>query len=568
MRRLKYLALSTALALSMAAPARAQSLDEMKAIILQLQKRVEQLEAAQRHGQGEHPAPSAHAAATPRAATAAARAAAQRAAPATRATAQTEAQMQAAQQAAEQAQEAAAQAQASAAQAQQQAAQAKETAAAEVKAAFAPPPGRPGGSFRIPGTETVVRIYGFAKVNGISDLTTTDRSDSLNAQAIPLFGTAAQRQGGGDTQFSARRSRFDVETWTPVNAAFGEFHSLMEMDFAGQNTSLTTQSTSNSYTPRLRKFYFDFGKPTGGWGALLFGQESSVYSDTALLPIQWMADWTFAGLDNIRQAQVRYTYGFGKGVTAAFAVESPYSDVTTATGTSYPDSNGGGGFGWQQSPDFTGRLVWKQDWGLLALRGVARPQIGLNNEGATSVSARFNKTTAGYGVGPTAVLNLFERKLVLMASGNFGSGLGRYLDNTSNGFGAVSNAGLPGVAGNQASLEAVDVYGGMVGLQYFFTPTIRTNMALGGARMNLPGYVSQFGGCVGAALATGTCSATNSALWSGTINIVWSPFRAVDLGFEYQHVERHLQSAFSTGPGTATTGGIQNRLQVTAIGRF
>ena len=106
-----------------------------------------------------------------------------------------------------------------------------------------------------------------------------------------------------------------------------------------------------------------------------------MYSDNPLLPIQWLNDLTFVGVSNVRQAQVRYTYGFGGGLTGAFGVEAPYSDITTATGTSYPDSNGGSGIGWQYSPDFTGRLVWKQEWGLLALRGLVRPQIDLNNRG-------------------------------------------------------------------------------------------------------------------------------------------------------------------------------------------
>ncbi len=247
------LAFLSGVSLSMIAPARAQSPDEpsyseLKALVLKLEKRVDQLEAAQKQ------APSRQRRAPP----------AERPAPVTAGA--TSAQVHAAEQAAAKAQQAADQAQKAAAQAEQQARQAQDNAAAEVKAAFAPPPGKPGGSFKIPGTETVVRLYGFAKLNIIGDLTSQDQSDAIAGQSIPLFGTAAQRQGG-TTQISARRSRFDAETWTPVNDTLGEFHTLMEMDFAGQNTSLTTQATSNSYTPRLRKFYADFGNPNGGWGA-------------------------------------------------------------------------------------------------------------------------------------------------------------------------------------------------------------------------------------------------------------------------------------------------------------
>jgi hypothetical protein len=155
-----------------------------------------------------------------------------------------------------------------------------------------------------------------------------------------------------------------------------------------------------------------------------------------------------------------------------------------------------------------------------------------------------------------------------MATGNFGYGLGRYLNATSNGFGAVSNAGLPGVTPALVDIDAVQVYAGMVGLQYFLIPTMRFNMALGGGRLIQPSYTTLFGGCVGAAASSGTCSATNTGLWEGSINFIWSPFRAVDIGIEYIHAERALNAAFSTGTNTATTGGIQNTIQVSFIGRF
>jgi hypothetical protein len=214
-------------------------------------------------------------------------------------------------------------------------------------------------------------------------------------------------------------------------------------------------------------------------------------------------------------------------------------------------------------------MLWRDsNIGLLALRGVVRPQINLNNNGATAVTSRFNRGVTGYGVGVTGVVNLLDGKLVLMGSGNAGNGLGRYLDNTAAGFGAVSNFGMPSITGNTASVNAVGVYGGMLGLQYFFTPTLRTNMSIGGARIMVPSYTAQFGGCVGSALAAGTCQTVNQSEWSGSINLVWSPIRAVDIGLEYQHVERLLQGPFIPQAGSTTTGGIENRIQLTAIGRF
>ncbi|MBO0712178.1 MAG: porin, partial [Acetobacteraceae bacterium] len=431
------------------------------------------------------------------------------------------------------------------------------------------PPGKPSGlTFRIPRVDTTIRLYGFAKLNATTDLNAQDQSDALTAQSIQLQNSPGQRQGGA-TSIAARRSRIGLETWTPINDTWGEFHTQLEMDFAGGTLSANTPATNNSYIPRLRLAYADFGFSKGGWGNFLFGQQASTFNDQVLLPIQWMSDWDFVSLSNVRQAQLRYTYGFANGLSASAAVESPYSDVTTTAGASFPDVNGGGGVGWQVAPDFAGRLMWRDPKiGLLALRGVVRPQINLNNNGATAIPQRFNRGTTGYGVGLTGVVNLVGGKLVLMASGNIGTGLGRYLTNTTNGFGAVSNFGLPGITADAAAIDPVSVYGGMVGAQYFFTPILRTNMSIGGARVMLPSYVSQFGGCVGAASSSGTCSTANSGLWAASINLVWSPFNAVDIGLEYQHIERSLQGRNQISPGLITDGGEVNRIELTTIGRF
>lgn len=559
---LRLIAMTTVFGLMAGPPAKAQSVEELKAELKGLQqhlttelkgvqRRIDQLEAQQKRTSGEVHR-EANQAQAPRGPSAP--------------------QVQRAEKAADRAQAAAAKAQQTVEQAQQQAAQQaqaiKADAVSETLSEFAPPPGRPSGLVvRIPRVDTTVRLYGFAKMNASTDLTTQDRGDTITPQSFQLFNTAAHRQGGG-TQFSARRSRIGMETWTPVGE-IGDFHTQFEMDFFGQNVNLTTQASNSSFTPRLRLAYADLGRARGGWGNFLFGQQASTFNDQTLLPIQWMRDGPFLGISNVRQAQFRYTYGFDNGLSVSAAVESPYSDITTTAGASFPDANGGGGIGSGTAPDFTGRLLWRDaDIGLLALRGVVRPQINLNNNGAAAVASRFNRGTSGFGVGLTGVINLLDGKLVLMASGNAGNGLGRYLNSTSLGFGAVSNFGLPGITGDQASINPVGIFAGMVGAQYFFTPTLRTNMSLGGARLSLPNYVSEFGGCLQSTAASGTCSAVNNSLWMGTINLVWSPIRAVDIGIEYQHLERHLAAPFVPQAGFTTTGGIQNRIQLTTIGRF
>jgi Porin subfamily len=429
-----------------------------------------------------------------------------------------------------------------------------------------PSTGKPGLSFRIPGTDTVIRPYGSIKLNASADLNAQDNNDALTARSIQLSNSAAQRPSG-DTQASARRSRLGFETWTPMNAAFGEFHTLAEMDFAGPDSSRKAQASSDSYLPRLRKAYADFGLPNGGWGALLLGQNDSLFSDTALSPIQWMSDWTFVGMDKVRQVQIRYTYGFGNGISTSVGVEAPSSDVTTTSGVNNPDSNAGGGVGWRTAPDITGRFLYKPAWGFLALRGVLRPQIEINDAGAAGASS-FEKSVVGYGVGVTAAVSMLDNRLVLTTSFNAGNGLGRYLDSTAKGFGAVSDFGLPGVTAADATLDTVGVYAGMLGAQYFFTPTLRTNMAIGGARLMSPQYTARFDGCVGTVSTKTTCATVNASEWAGSINLVWSPIKMLDIGVEYQHVERVLRQPAMTGSNMTASSGIENRLQMTAICRF
>ncbi len=471
------------------------------------------------------------------------------------------ASQQTAQQAAEQAQQSAEQAKQAAAHVEQTASQAKELAAQAVTDSFTPPPGKPPGTFRIPNTGVSVRIYGQVKLNGSWDLTTFNRADGLTSQTIPLSGSAAARTGG-DFQASGRRSRIGVESWAPTDTVFGDVHALVEMDFGGQTTDLTTQATANSYTPRLRRAFVDFGQPEG-WELVLLGQENSLFSDAAIFPLQWLADWTPGGMSGVRQAQARYTYSFGDGISASAAVENGYPDVATSTGISYPDSNGGAGFGFSHAPDFTTRLLIRQDWGQFALRGVMRPQIGLNNQAAIAPGAAFASNTTGWGIGATGNVNLVGDRVILMATGNYGEGIGRYLDATSNGFGAVSNAGLPGVAGTDARLDTVRVSAGLLGLQVNYTSSLRSNASLFGALLDYPSYVSQFAGCFGTSGA-GTCNLVNRSLWGGSINLIWSPVRTIDLGVEYQHIERSLQTSNTTG----NNGGKADRVQLSGIARF
>ena len=418
------------------------------------------------------------------------------------------------------------------------------------------------GSFRVPGTDTSVRLYGFAKLNMSGDFGPRNRSDVITGQSLPLERGVAGARTGGDFQASARRSRLGIETRTPFDG-FGEVRTQVEFDFAGQNTDLTTQATNNAYTPRLRQAFAEIGQfQAGGWGTLLVGQTNSLFADQPLLPLQWLNDWTAPGTSNVRQAQVRYSRRLEGGVTIKAALENSYSDITSTTGTSYPDANGGAGFGVNQVPDLTAQAIIEGDWGFAALRGMLR-QVRIDNRGAASPASRYTDSALGFGIGATAALNLLEKRLILAGSVQYGEGLGRYLDSSSAGVGAVSNFGLPAAAGGGREIDTVGVVAGVLGAQYHFTSSLRSNLSLHGVRLNFPDYVRAFAGCLGAGSGT-VCDGVNQEIWAGAINLIWSPVKPVDLGIEYVHAERTLENRNVNG----VRGGRSDRVQASAVVRF
>jgi len=105
-------------------------------------------------------------------------------------------------------------------------------------------------SWRIPGTETSVRLYGFGKANLYSSLNMRDRGDAPSVQGIPLAGSPADLQGG-DIGFTARRSRIGFDTQTPSD--WGPVFTRVEFDFAGDQPSASGAATSSGYMPRMRR---------------------------------------------------------------------------------------------------------------------------------------------------------------------------------------------------------------------------------------------------------------------------------------------------------------------------
>ncbi|PWS35205.1 hypothetical protein DFH01_23155 [Falsiroseomonas bella] len=421
-------------------------------------------------------------------------------------------------------------------------------------------------SWRIPGTDTSVRLYGFVKANLFSDLDMVNRSDAPSVQGIPLAGSAATERSG-DTSFSARRSRIGFDTQTPT--LWGPLNSRIEFDFAGDQPSASGAATSSGYMPRLRQAYVEVG---GEVFRVLVGQANSVWNDGL---VETLTDATFLNASAVRQAQVRATGRLAPGVTGMVSLEAPYTDYTSSAGVFYPDSSLDGGASPSTStfPDLVGRVTWRGEMGDISLRGLLR-QLRIDTNG-TEATPKGSADTVGYGLALGGNFNLARLwggfgADQLFGMAYYGEGIGRYFDSATSGQSAYSRIGLAGAT--DVSLTPVPTYGATIGYRHYWAPSLRTNMAYAYARLDNPAFVSEF-----AAGGSGAVAA-NREMQMGVVNLIWSPFATeregrigngwLDVGVEYIYFRRDLQDGAIASPVGQGGHGIEQRIQASAIVRF
>jgi len=208
------------------------------------------------------------------------------------------------------------------------------------------------GSFRLPGSETSIRVYGFAEANLIKDFKGTAPGDNFSNLAEQPLG----KSDNGKTVLTGQTSRFGFETSTPMGN--GAFNTKIEADFYGY-----CGSECNRNRLRLRHAYGEYA----GW---LIGQTWSTFMDLDNLPET--VDFNGPpGATSRRPTMVRYTYNNPQLAKFQFALEEP--------------SDGA------HSPNLIARMDKGFDWGSLSARilsheqrisGVSKRGMGLGLSGA------------------------------------------------------------------------------------------------------------------------------------------------------------------------------------------
>ncbi|MFM9436447.1 hypothetical protein ACFDR9_003531 [Janthinobacterium sp. CG_23.3] len=384
-------------------------------------------------------------------------------------------------------------------------------------------------SSRLPGSDTSVRLYGFAELNMVKEFKGDNANNDYSTFApyAPLNDSAEGRRKGGN-YLHARTSRFGIEASTPTQ--YGPLSVKIEGDFNndprtgnaavyGDIKNIYTQQATNSYNFRLRHAY-------GQFGGLLVGQTWSTFMDVDNSPETVDFNGTIGGTF-IRQPMVRYTYptkDYGSFTVAAenassYVLEGTPNIVETVdpvTGVVSKQADGSSSFaattkGFSKVPDVVARWDKGFGWGGVSVRGVV-------TEHRLDDGADVDLSKRGYGFAASALYKTFGSDFMTVGLTG-GTGIGRYFNYIE---GALYDAANKRILTEKA-------LGVVLGYQHKPSDTLRFNGSVGYQRNYDNAYTDY-------ARANGLDSgqyAVNSKVWQAHLGFIWNPVKGVDFGAEY-----------------------------------
>ena len=296
------------------------------------------------------------------------------------------------------------------------------------------------GFFSIPGTNSMLRVGGFARTDLIHDFSPAGNTAKFVTSSIPT----GPNPGNDNTSMSVAPSRLSLEVRN--NTKYGPLRIYYENDFNnGPNTT-------NSF--RLRHFY-------GQWQNVLVGQTWSAWEDADAIPdtvdFEGPNSWIFR-----LQPQLRYTYALNKQNFLAVSVEQPNTEqpgtVTLPGGPVTVNAT-------SPIPDFVLRYRYEQDrfhiqnaWLFRSLGGF----VGASNE----------KQVLGWGGMVSAAATVYGKDNIML-QGIYGQGIARYINDL--GSGTALDVGIK----PDGTLAALPTLGGYISYQHFWAEQWRSAVTYG-----------------------------------------------------------------------------------------
>ena len=315
------------------------------------------------------------------------------------------------------------------------------------------------GVFKIPGTDSTIKFYGYVQTDVTFDFSGRDPNVEGNDWAIhlpnvPLDSDAESRVKKNQLYMTARTSRFGLQTNTPTK--IGDVGVKLEGDFNAVNLE-SGQTFTNSVTFRIRHAY-------GTVGGLLVGQTWSTFLDLNAYPD--VVDFNGPGsIALIRNPMIRYTLPLAPGIGLAVSAEnSPGTD-----GNDVSDLGGSKNITkFQSIPDFVANLQASGPWGSASARGITMNFRSAPLAGGALDPNGSSYSKQGYGGAVSTALKVGGDTLILQAVG--GAGIGRYIFNVglSPHEGAVFDTGT--------ELALWDAFAYHAGFTHVWSPAFRSNV--------------------------------------------------------------------------------------------
>jgi len=339
------------------------------------------------------------------------------------------------------------------------------------------------GFVKIPGTDTMFKIGGSARIDGITDFENNGNPNQFLPSSIPVPGQIGS-DGGGRSTMHGKGTRISLEFRRPVGAE-DSLRIYNEYDFFDD-------SASSSMKFRVRHFYGQ------AWNFLI-GQTYSAFMDVDAFPD--VVDYQGPnGIINRRQPQIRYTHpvydDFGSLQLFA-SVEQPESQIDTGTVGFQP-----GASNLSKVPDGVLGARWEGDAGHLQASSIFRE---LSYETANGP----DDNVYGWGVSLSASLSIFDNDK-LSAQVTYGEGIGRYVNDLS---GQSLDAAM-----DNGDFEAIPVFAAMLGYTHRWTDEWRSTISGGYVQTDAPDSLGPY--------------AVDNTVY-GSVNLMWHPTSSFRMGLEY-----------------------------------
>ena len=336
-----------------------------------------------------------------------------------------------------------------------------------------------GTHIKVPETDTVLTISGFIQGSAIHDFDKIASPIKFVPSDI-VVNDQPSGQPDNRTTFTANASRFILGTSTPTER--GKLSTFFSWDFNGN-------TTSSSADLRLRQAWGQLDNFLLG-GDLRIGQAWTTWDDLGALP-ETMDIQGPNGSQQDRQPLIRWARDFSDKYTLWVALENPDYDIT----------NGNTKSAW---PDTVVTVNWQGDWGHLKPALVGRNLRGDDPNGGSDTAIGWGTQLAGNIKVPLlAEKDNFKFQVV------YGAGIGSF--NNDGGFDdALFNS--------SGDLKTIDSFQGFGAFQHWWTSSLRSNAVFGWVDVDNRSEQSD--------------DSLDRTLYAAG-NLVWSPLKQVDMGFEY-----------------------------------